>query len=603
MKTIFFVISSKIRIGQSLRRIANQANGMTLQRLLLLFIFSYTIGITTVNAQLLKNKPTFTKADTLRGSLNENRDWWDVLRYDITVKPDFEKKEIEGKVILTFTHQKITKSNLLLQLDLQEPLIIDSIIHNNKSIEFTKNSTNTWLVNELNFSKNKILSKGKTIYIPDEKIEIYYHGKPKEAKTPPWDGGWIWKKDKNGNPWMSVAVQGLGASAWYPCKDYQGDEPDNGASLMMIVPDSLVAVSNGRLTTKQSTQNSQYQTTYSWEVKNPINSYCIVPYIGKYVNFTDTLMGEKGKLDLSFWVLDYNLEKAKEQFKQVKPMLRAFEYWFGPYPFYKDSYKLVDAPDLGMEHQSAVAYGNQYKNGYLGSDRSGKTGWGLKWDFIIVHESGHEWFANNITTKDIADMWVHESFTTYSETLFTEFYYGKQAANEYNYGQRRNIRNEENIIGIYGVNKEGSGDMYDKGSNMLHSIRHSINNDVKFRKMLRGMNAIFYHKTVTTQEIETYINKALQFNFQCVFNQYLRTTQIPVLEYYVDTKSNKLYYKYSNCIEGFNLPIWINVQKKNIQLKPTTNFSSLAIKDAATVLETMASVELYYYLKVKEVKF
>lgn len=576
---------------------------MTLQRLLLLFIFSYTIGITTVNAQLLKNKPTFTKADTLRGSLNENRDWWDVLRYDITVKPDFEKKEIEGKVILTFTHQKITKSNLLLQLDLQEPLIIDSIIHNNKSIEFTKNSTNTWLVNELNFSKNKILSKGKTIYIPDEKIEIYYHGKPKEAKTPPWDGGWIWKKDKNGNPWMSVAVQGLGASAWYPCKDYQGDEPDNGASLMMIVPDSLVAVSNGRLTTKQSTQNSQYQTTYSWEVKNPINSYCIVPYIGKYVNFTDTLMGEKGKLDLSFWVLDYNLEKAKEQFKQVKPMLRAFEYWFGPYPFYKDSYKLVDAPHLGMEHQSAVAYGNQYKNGYLGSDRSGKTGWGLKWDFIIVHESGHEWFANNITTKDIADMWVHESFTTYSETLFTEFYYGKQAANEYNYGQRRNIRNEENIIGIYGVNKEGSGDMYDKGSNMLHSIRHSINNDVKFRKMLRGMNAIFYHKTVTTQEIETYINKALQFNFQCVFNQYLRTTQIPVLEYYVDTKSNKLYYKYSNCIEGFNLPIWINVQKKNIQLKPTTNFSSLAIKDAATVLETMASVELYYYLKVKEVKF
>ncbi|MBP9213938.1 MAG: M1 family metallopeptidase [Chitinophagaceae bacterium] len=576
---------------------------MTLQRLLLLFIFSYTIGITTVNAQLLKNKPTFTKADTLRGSLNENRDWWDVLRYDITVKPDFEKKEIEGKVILTFTHQKITKSNLLLQLDLQEPLIIDSIIHNNKSIEFTKNSTNTWLVNELNFSKNKILSKGKTIYIPDEKIEIYYHGKPKEAKTPPWDGGWIWKKDKNGNPWMSVAVQGLGASAWYPCKDYQGDEPDNGASLMMIVPDSLVAVSNGRLTTKQSTQNSQHQTTYSWEVKNPINSYCIVPYIGKYVNFTDTLMGEKGKLDLSFWVLDYNLEKAKEQFKQVKPMLRAFEYWFGPYPFYKDSYKLVDAPHLGMEHQSAVAYGNQYKNGYLGSDRSGKTGWGLKWDFIIVHESGHEWFANNITTKDIADMWVHESFTTYSETLFTEFYYGKQAANEYNYGQRRNIRNEENIIGIYGVNKEGSGDMYDKGSNMLHSIRHSINNDVKFRKMLRGMNAIFYHKTVTTQEIETYINKALQFNFQCVFNQYLRTTQIPVLEYYVDTKSNKLYYKYSNCIEGFNLPIWINVQKKNIQLKPTTNFSSLAIKDAATVLETMASVELYYYLKVKEVKF
>ena len=369
----------------------------------------------------------------------------------------------------------------------------------------------------------------------------------------------------------------------------------------MIVPNTLVAVSNGRLTTKEMI-NEQRETKYTWEVKNPINNYCIVPYIGKYVNFTDTLMGEKGKLDVSYWVLDYNLEKAKEQFKQVKPMLRAFEYWFGQYPFYEDSYKLVDAPHLGMEHQSAVAYGNQYKNGYLGSDRSGKTGWGLKWDFIIVHESGHEWFANNITAKDIADMWIHESFTTYSETLFTEFYYGKQAANEYNYGQRKNIRNEENIIGIYGVNKEGSGDMYDKGSNMLHSIRHSINDDKKFRKMLRGLNSTFYHATVTTEQVETYINKTLGFNFQCVFNQYLRTTQIPVFEYYIDTTNNTLHYRYSNCIEGFNLPVWINVQAKKIQLTPTTNFSSIKIKDVESATESMHSLDFYYYIQVKEVK-
>jgi hypothetical protein len=538
MNKNFFVTSSRTNIQLPLRR--------TLQRSVMLFIFSFIVVI--ANAQLLKSKPAFTHADTLRGSLNENRDWWDVLRYDITVKPDFEKKQIEGLTKVTFKSKEsinfsspnndlrseVMASNkkdaIKLQIDLQEPLIIDSVFEIQK---IYKGLTKSPITNERKLvpikSECEFEQKGNIamlyFYHSFKKdnlteVEIYYHGKPIEAKTPPWDGGWIWKKDKNGNPWMSVAVQGLGASAWYPCKDYQGDEPDNGASLTMIVPDTLVAISNGRLTTKQPISNTKHQTTYAWEVKNPINNYCIVPYIGKYVNFTDTLMGEKGKLDLSYWVLDYNLDKAKEQFKQVKPMLRAFEYWFGPYPFYEDSYKLIDAPHLGMEHQSAVAYGNQYKNGYLGMDRS-NSGWGKKWDFIIIHESGHEWFANNITTKDIADMWVHESFTTYSETLFTEYYYGIQAGNEYNYGQRRNIRNDGLIIAPYGVNKEGSGDMYDKGSNMIHSIRHAMNDDKKFRAILRGLNKTFWHKTVTTKEIEDYIIKQAGFNFQKVFDQYL----------------------------------------------------------------------------------
>jgi aminopeptidase N len=552
------------------------------------------------NAQLLKNKPAFTHADTLRGSLNENRDWWDVLRYDITVKPDFEKKEIEGKVIM----QAIaTKRGKLLQLDLQQPLIIDSIIR--KGNYFRADGKGSYPpINQpyIFFQEGNIVmiqldeykSKGERI-----DFHIYYHGKPIEAKTPPWDGGWIWKKDKNGNPWMSVAVQGLGASAWYPCKDYQGDEPDNGASLTMIVPDSLKAIANGKLRADIQITNSKFRS-YSWEVKNPINNYCIIPYIGKYVNFTDTLMGEKGKLDLSYWVLDYNLEKAKEQFKQVKPMLRAFEYWFGPYPFYEDSYKLIDAPHLGMEHQSAVAYGNQYKNGYLGMDRS-NSGWGKKWDFIIIHESGHEWFANNITTKDIADMWVHESFTTYSETLFTEYYYGIQAGNEYNYGQRRNIRNDEPIIGPYGVNKEDSGDMYDKGSNMIHSIRHAMNDDKKFRAILRGLNKTFWHKTVTTKEVEDFISNQASFNFQKVFDQYLRTIQIPVLEYYFSKEGKRFHFRYSNCITGFNLPLVFSTENNALQIQPTETWKSIPLEEEEQKFAVPQNLEKLFYIKTKQV--
>ena len=588
------------RMGTSSRTSMKLQWRCSIQQIGLLLCFFSLVGLSSVKAQLMKKKVVFTHADTLRGSNNANRDWWDVLRYDITVKPDYETKEIEGKTVITFSPEK--QGNFL-QIDLQSPLVIDSVIYEKQKVSFKKSDVNTWIIPSPKL-KRKVY-KGKepvVVIISDEKITIYYHGKPIEAKTPPWDGGWIWKKDKNGNPWMSVAVQGLGASAWYPCKDYQGDEPDNGASLTMIVPDSLVAVANGRLTKKQATPNPQHQTTYTWEVKNPINNYCIVPYIGKYVNFTDTLIGEKGKLDLSYWVLDYNLEKAKEQFKQVKPMIHAFEYWFGPYPFYEDSYKLVDAPHLGMEHQSAVAYGNQYKNGYLGSDRSGKTGWGLKWDFIIIHESGHEWFANNITTKDIADMWVHESFTTYSETLFTEFYYGIQAGNEYNYGQRKNIRNDGSIIGVYGVNKEGSGDMYDKGSNMIHSIRHAINDDKKFRNILRGLNKTFYHQTVATKQVEDYISKQAGFNFQKVFDQYLRTTQIPTFEYYFTNNGKRLHFRYSNCVAGFNLPLVFKSEFNSITIQPTETWKYIPMEEEeAKNVVLPENLEKLFYIKVKKV--
>jgi len=549
-------------------------------------------------AQLMKEKEVFTHADTLRGTDNDNRSWWDVLRYNITVTPDYENKTIDGTVEII---SKATKDGEVLQIDLMEPLKVIQILevkYLTKSISPTIASPSPVLSFQQN--DNIILVKLKKTIKKGVKfgLLIHYNGKPREAITPPWDGGWIWKKDKQNRPWMSVACQGLGASAWYPCKDYQGDEPDNGASLTITVPDSLVAVSNGKLISKLMSHDSIIHTEYTWEVKNPINNYNIIPYIGKYVNFTDTFMGEKGKLNLSYWVLDYNLEKAKEQFKQVKLMLRAFEYWFGPYPFYEDDYKLVEAPHLGMEHQSAIAYGNQYKNGYLGRDLS-FSGWGSKWDYIIVHESGHEWFGNNITTKDIADMWVHEGFTTYSETLFTEYYYGKKAGDEYNKGMRFNILNNKNIIGPYGVNKEGSEDMYFKGCNMIHAIRHAMDNDSLFRNILRGLNTTFYHTTVTTEQIESYINKMSGMNFTPVFNQYLRTIRIPELEYTIDTMASKITCKWNNTVDGFNLRLVIQPSGKYLIPTTTDQTITLSKEDISWILNKGFSKE--FYIKEKQV--
>lgn len=587
----------------------------------------YLLLINCIKAQLNSPKNIFTKADTLRGSNNENRDWWDVLRYEITVKPDFEKKEIEGVCKITYKIEKEkfslrNKQNFNFQIDLQDSLTIDSIkvevlpfcmarridgekvIYKPsfKKIDFVRYE-NTYLINYLTSTDYH------TLTFP---LTIYYHGKPREAKKAPWDGGWVWAKDKLGRHFVSVACQGLGASSWFPCKDYQGDEPDNGASLTIVVPDSLVGVGNGirnwelgigdktkqnNITEQQNNTKLQTPNNFTWQVKNPINTYCIVPSIGNYVNFTDTFVGEKGLLDLSYWVLDYNKEKAQEQFKQVKPMLKAFEYWFSAYPFYEDGYKLVEAPYLGMEHQSAIAYGNGFQNGYKGRDLSG-SGWGLKWDFIIVHESGHEWFANSITTKDIAEMWVHEGFTNYSEVLFTEYYYGKEAGNDYCYGLRKNIVNDVPVIGPYGVNKEGSGDMYWKAANMIHSIRNALNDDKQFRQILRGMNEKFYHKTIDGIEIEQYLIEQTGLDLQKTFDQYLTTTQIPILEYFFEGK--KLFYKFSNCVDGFNMPITIPLTNK--MLVPTTSWQHKRLRKKNKNWFTDKNVERLYLLKMNKIK-
>lgn len=546
--------------------------------LFIFFLFLASGSFLKLSAQPLHQKAGFTRQDTLRGTVGPERAWWNAAQYAITVEPDYDSKTIRGTNRMRFV---ALQDGNKMQIDLQEPMQLDAAVYQGKKLPANREGNVYWV------SFPKTVEKGTNGI-----LDLQFSGKPREAIRPPWDGGWIWKKDDNGRPWMSVACQGLGASVWYPCKDHQSDEPDS-ASLTMVVPDSLMAVGNGRLRATVKQKNGK--TAYTWAVVNPINNYNIIPYIGKYVEFSETFEGEKGKLDCNYWVLDHDLAKAKEQFKQAAQMLKCFEHWFGPYPFYEDGYKLVESPHLGMEHQSAVAYGNKFKNGYLGRDLSG-TGWGLKWDFIIVHESGHEWFANNITTNDIADMWIHEGFTNYSETLFTTCEFGKEAGNDYVIGTRKLIQNDKPIIGYYGVNQEGSGDMYYKGGNILHTIRQVINDDEIFRSILRGLNKTFYHKTVDSRDVEAYFSRESGKDLSKIFDQYLRTTQIPVLEYKVGASG--VQYRWTNTIEGFNMPVKL-AGSKEIWIQPGPAWKTLSSAEGYDGSEF--SVDRNFYIQTKKV--
>lgn len=488
---------------------------------------------------------------TLRGSITPERAWWDLKHYHLSVSLDPKNKSLSGSNVVSFT--AIEAGNKL-QIDLQEPLEITRVLHENQELQFKREGNVYWIT-----FPNKIDKGAK------HKILIEYGGTPVESKNPPWSGGVSWKKDDKDNDFIATACQGIGASIWWPCKDHGYDEPDDGMKISVTVPENLTAVSNGRL--KKTESNTEGKTkTFHWEVTQPINNYCVNLNIGNYVNFSEKVMGEAGELELDYWVLKSDREKAAKQFVEAPRVIKAFEYWFGKYPFYEDSYKLVQVPYLGMEHQSSVTYGNGFKNGYRGRDLSG-TGVGMKFDFIIVHESGHEWFGNNISMKDAADMWIHESFTNYSENLFVEYFFTQKEAEDYVIGCRKNVRNDTPIIGTYNQNKSGSGDMYYKGGNMLHTIRHMIDNDIKWRSILRGLNSTFYHKTVTTQQIEDYISKESGIDLSKVFDQYLRTTKIPKLVFHTDGK--KVAYRFDNVVDGFSMPIKVLVNGKLTVLNAT----------------------------------
>jgi aminopeptidase N len=503
--------------------------------------------------------PVFTHADTLRGSNTPERAWWDALFYDLHVKVSPGDSTISGYNAITY---RIVKPAREMQIDLQRPLVIDSVVQDGTELSARRDG-NAFFIRLI--ARQPIGAR--------KKIAVYFHGSPVTAVNPPWDGGYIWARDSLARPWIATANEGLGASAWWPNKDIYSDEPDS-QRVAITVPDPLIDVSNGRL--RSTTPNTDGTTTYEWFVANPINNYDVAVNAGHYAHFSDVFQGERGKLSLDFWPLDYHLDTAKKQFQQVKPMLQCFESWFGPFPWYEDGYKLVEAPHLGMEHQSAVAYGNHFRNGYQGIDRSA-TGHGLLWDFIIIHESAHEWFGNSITMRDAADMWIHESFATYAEGLFTECQQGKKAGAEYTIGQRKRIRNDVPIVGVYGVNHEGSADQYDKGANMLHTIRQLVDDDARWRGIMRGLDKTFWHQTVSGKQIENYLSSRSGINLSKVFDQYLRTTKVPTLEYKLE--GQQLSYRWTNVVPGFAMPIKATTSPGKLSwIRPTERWKTTTVR-------------------------
>ena len=522
-------------------------------------------------ADAVSQKVTYTRQDSLRGSITPERVWWDLLHYDLYVSVDIPKKSISGKNIVTYT---VLNSHQLMQIDLQSPMRIEQVKQGDHDLEIVHEGD----AHFIKLAEHQVVGDINT-------IEIIFSGQPREAENAPWDGGFVWTKDSNGKDFIANANQGIGASVWWPNKDHYYDEPDQGLKLSINVPRHLKAVGNGRLLEVKKEKNKTQ--TYVWEVKNPINNYGVNVNIADYVNFKDVYRGEKGPLDFDFWVLRENEKKAKEHFQDAYRTMEAFEHWFGPYPFYEDSYKLVEVPYLGMEHQSSVTYGNGYTKGYKGSDLS-LTGWGLKWDYIIVHETGHEWFANSITHKDAADMWIHESFTFYSESIFIEYFYGKEAAFDYLKGSRYSIQNQAPIIGDYDVNKRGA-DIYNKGANVLHTLRQLIDDDDLWKDIMRGLNDEFYHQIVETKDIEEYLAVNSGLDLDAFFDQYLRDPRVPVLEYINSEK--EILYRWTNCIPEFDMPVKVYLDGESAIITPKTSWSRFPVRSK---MKTIAVDDEFY---------
>lgn len=535
---------------------------------------------TNLSAQLLvPHQEVYNRKDSLRGTLTPLRTSYDIQYYHLKVQVDPDERYIKGS---NEFHFQVVEDFNRLQFDLFDNLKVEKVVYKNQNLPFTRE------YNAVFVDFPNTLKKGDK-----EVFTVFYEGYPTQAKRAPWDGGFDFKKDSNGKHWIATACQGLGASVWWPNKDHQSDEVDS-MLISVTVPKGLINVSNGRFKGRNLVGKDKEE--FHWFVSNPINNYNVALNIGDYVHFADTFQGEKGILDLDYWVLRENLEKAKPHFdNNVKPMLKAFEHWFGPYPFYEDGFKLIETAHLGMEHQSGIAYGNRYQDGYLGRDGS-NSGWGKLWDFIIIHEAGHEWFGNNITSKDLADMWIHESFTNYSEALYIDYHFGKQASAEYIHGNRRSIRNDKPLQGNYGVNHEGSGDMYNKGGVLHHMIRTIIQDDEKWRSILRGLNSEFFHQTVDYHDIVNYINTHSGINFSNIFEQYVQNSSLPILEFTFD-KNGRVFCKWISDTEQFDMPVRIRKKGGEYQfIKPTKRMSEIKIE--GLTLENLEVDTFNFYIGV-----
>ena len=533
-----------------------------------------------VKAQLMKAKEIFSKADSLRGTLTPFRTCYDIKYYHLDVKVDIDNRFISGSNLFKF---ESVEDFTRLQFDLFDNLSVDRILYQGQDLPFERSYHAVFVEFPNTIPKGKI-----------DSFKVHYSGNPIAATRAPWDGGFDWKMDSKGKPWVATACQGLGASVWWPNKDHQSDEVDS-MLISVAVPKGVMNVSNGRLI-KTEIVDQDY-TKYHWKVHNPINNYNVALNIGDYTHVKEIYSGEKGPLSIDYYVLKENKDKISHLQRNAKETLEAFEHWFGPYPFYEDGYKLIETAHLGMEHQSGIAYGNKFINGYLGRDNSG-SGWGLKWDFIVVHESGHEWFGNNITSKDLADMWIHESFTNYSEALFIDYHYGKAAGQAYIWGNRQGILNDAPLQGPYGVNKEGSGDMYVKGGVLHNMIRTIIDDDETWRSILRGLNNDFYHQTVDYQDILTYLNKKSGIDFTKVFEQYIQHASIPVLEI-VQRDNGRVFCRWIAETPDFKMPIHIGAKgQTKIRYDVGNTYQPLPLK-----LNSIDEVEVdtfNYYIGVIE---
>ncbi len=524
---------------------------------------------------IVNGQETFTRKDSLQGSLRIERTCYDILRYDLNLTINPEQKSMTGFNEISFN---VLENTSRIQLDLFANMQIDSIVLSATKLKYKREFNAVFIDFETPLAKDS-----------QQKIIFYYSGNPNIAVYPPWGkGGFVYKKDSNGKDWIGVAAQGTGASLWYPCKDSQTDEPDLGATIKVAVPNGLMDVSNGRLLGSEDLGNGY--TRWDWEVKNPINNYDITINIGDYIHFGENYKG----LDLDYYVLRENESKARAQFEQVKPMMDCFQSKLGAYPFKEDGYKLVETSFLGMENQSAVSYGNKYLTGYAGTDLS-KTGVGFLFDYIIIHESAHEWFGNSITSKDIADMWIHEAFAMYAESVFIECNYGYEKAIQYINGNQCNILNDKPIIGPYGVNYKGTYDMYYKGALMLNTIRHIINNDEKWWAMLLKYSIIFRHKIIDTETVVAFFNQESGVNLTPVFDEYLKYVGTPILEYKINKKH--LEYRWNSNIISFSMPIDLIIKGKKTRVNPTTTWQKSKIKVAK--LKDVDVLKDHFFVEVK----
>ena len=517
-----------------------------------LFAFFYVINFSLLAQETIEK--TFSLADSLRGALRIERTSTDISYYNLDIEFDLENKSIKGSNTIDFEFSGGTEK---IQLDLFENMQLERIMHKNKQLEFER-IHNAVFIDARSF---EISSKNR--------IVVHYSGSPNRAKFPPWDGGFVWSSDSNNDVWLAVACEGYGASSWWPNKDHLYDEPDS-MQMSFTVPSGLECVSNGDLAERIELNDNK--TKFTWKVRYSINNYNVTFNIGKYTHFSDEYISKDGEtLKLDYYVLPKNLETAKEHFKQVPGVLEAFEHYFGKYPYWKDGYALVETPYLGMEHQSAIAYGNKYMRGYLG----GMIPPEMDWDYIIVHETGHEYFGNSVSCSDHAEMWIHESFTTYMEALYVEYHYGYEQVDRYLSFQRDHT-NAEPIIGPMDVNYDSwkGSDMYFKGSWILHSLRHVVNNDDLWFKILKGFYQKYQHSIIKSEAFFDYMSDhtELKINLDAFFKQYLYHADIPTLEYTIEEtrKGSVLKYRWAADVEGFNMPVEVKIGKDTIRLYPTS---------------------------------